>query len=611
MTWNELLASDLLQPVDRHLGALAHRLAGGAGGPGATEEADVLAVSAALLSAVARRGDACVDLAELAETPFPAEAEEGPALPALADWRAHLEASALVGTGDEGDAPTPFVLDDHGRLYLHRYHRAETRLAAILRARAGRAPRPVDPTALLELFPAAAGNAVGTAGGRADGQALAAFVAARGDLAVITGGPGTGKTWTVARLIALLRRQEPELRIHCVAPTGKAAARLGESLAGQLDGLGVDPGSLPEARTLHRLLRYQPGRDRFGHGPDRPLPTDMVILDEASMVDLLLMEALFAALPDTARVVLLGDPDQLASVATGYVLGALWHSAAPDHFSPELAAAWADASGSRDGLEIVAEPGPLDDVLVHLRESRRFRADSALGRLAADVRGTGVEWTTRALADPDARRVDHGPVTELDVVAAHLDAWADALRDAEPDRALALLQRFQILCAQRRGTYGVEGVCVAVEAALRERGWDTTSPLYRGRPVLVTANDHGSRLFNGDIGVCWRGDQGAFVAFPAPDQAVGWRAVLPGRLPAHDTAWALTVHKSQGSEYDRVLLVLPEETGPLCTRELLYTGVTRARTGVTLMTDPKVLRYAASQRIARASGLADHIRDRD
>jgi len=581
--WAAVQAWEGLAPTDRHVGDLLLRLD--------PEHGGAVALAGAALMALSRRGDACAALTDLGNAPFPGDRDDGPRLPDAAAWRSELLASPLVG---DGAAVTPLVLQGD-RLYLYRYFRAERQLGAHLRERALQPARAVDAAALGEWFATAAPGAT-------PWQAVACFAAARSRIAVVTGGPGTGKTWTVARLLALLLRRQPDLRVHLAAPTGKAAARLSESIAGQLQSLDLDAARLPSATTIHKLLGYRPADDSFRHGAQRPLATDCVVLDEASMVDLLLMNALFEAVPPEATIVLLGDPDQLASVATGYVLGALCATAPGDRFSPEFAAAWEQAWPGDAPLATAEDTPapPLLDALVHLEESRRFDPSSPLGALARAIqRGDGAAAVAAAgpALVPARDWVDH--------LADDLDAWAEALQRDTCEEVLALLPRFQVLCAHRTGPRGVADANRAIEAALRARGVDTSSPHYHGRPVLVTANDHGHRLFNGDVGVCWRTPEGTRVVFPTPDAP---REVLPGRLPPHETAWALTVHKSQGSEYERVLLLLPDADAPLANRELIYTAVTRAREGVVLAGTAAALHAACERRVARSSGLTDLLR---
>lgn len=589
--------------VDVALAALVHRLSGGD---------ELLARTAALVSRERALGHVCIHLRDHAGVrERSGEAgEERFRWPDLGVWRQRLQSSDLVA-GEDTRALTPLVLDDADRLFLSRYFRAERRLAALLAACAARA-RDLDGALTDDLF-----EALFPPGDeRVADQAASARAALRGGLTLVSGGPGTGKTTTVSRILALLLASDPELRIALAAPTGKAAARLGESIAevlGRLSSPGLSPRGVDdellarvprEARTLHRLLGYSPRRDRFRHRPDDPLPFDVVVVDEASMVDLLMMDALVAALPQGAGLVLLGDRDQLASVEAGFVFGDLCAAA---------------GLGSRDASPALAGSG------VELRHSWRFEAQAGIGELARAVRDGRVGDARSALSNgawhqvgwyrtsgPSAAAGGLGSTIE-DALGAHLDAYL-----AADDAATALerLAAFRILCATRVGPWGVDRINLLVEALVARRGHPTSDRFYPRRPILVRQNDYQSQLFNGDLGICWRDAGGGVRAvfpgagFPETD---GLRSFPLATLPRHDTAWAMTVHKSQGSEFDNVLLVLPEDLAPadgdaargLLSRELLYTGITRARRRVDLVASDDVLAAALARSSRRRSGLVD------
>lgn len=407
---------------------------------------------------------------------------------------------------------------------------------------------------------------------------------------VITGGPGTGKTTRIANLLVETLDRDPELRVALAAPTGKAAARLSESIRLRLDDAKASPevrARVPRsARTVHRLLGYQPDRDRFWSRAGTPLPYDLVILDEASMVDVLLMDALVAALPAHATLLLVGDQDQLASVEAGDVLGAICRVA------HDLGAGNA-----------------LHDSVDRLTRSYRFEAHPAIGdaaaaMLAGDVAALGavVHDTER----PDVRwaPAPHDRAELLALLVPHLKACLEA---ATPAAALTALDGFRVLCAEREGTWGVAGINAQVEHWLRSQGTVITERWYHRRPVMVMANDYGTQVFNGDVGVAWEADGEMLVHFPAPEGAT--RAIQPARLPETQTAWAMTVHKAQGSEFTNVIVILPAKGSRVLGRELLYTAVTRARSNVLIVGDESVMRSAVSRTVRRGSGLEALLRE--
>jgi len=527
----------------------------------------VVLASAALLCMALDKGDVCLPLARLAgQRPWP---EHELRLPSLSEWQAQLEASSLVG-GD-GDF-TPLILE-HGRLYLARYQAYERQLAEQLLLRAADLPV-VDEAQLSEsltrLF------AFNTQ--QPDWQRLAAAQAVRRKLAVISGGPGTGKTTTVVRLLsALLEQPDCEhLAIGLAAPTGKAAARMAEAIRNAKAELPVSEAikaALPdEARTLHRLLGSRGDSPQVRHHAANPLALDVLVVDEASMVDLALMAKLLDALPPSARLILLGDKDQLCAVEAGAVFAELCEGRGFD----------AQAAGDLQritGQQVpVSQPSSqLGDAVVLLTHSHRFAGDSGIGELARRINGGDVSGTL------NLRFVDPG----------------------HAPGAFAAFNTFRALCAQREGAWGVAGINEALEARIKRRSQvPSRERWYVGRPVMVRQNDYALGLFNGDIGICLHTEYGLRVFFEGED---GYRPFAPARLPSHDSAFAMTVHKSQGSEFSEVLLVLPEQPSPLLTRSLFYTGITRAKHKVEIWALPPRLGEAVATRAERAAGLAERL----
>ena len=654
----------------------------------------LLLLAAALASHQLGRGHVCLDLKATLEDPAFALSlpPDGPqvlaAVPAqppaevlagvtLAQWRAALAAPDLVSEetavtdAAEGNAPLVLV---GTRLYLRRYWQYEQDVREGIERRFTRAaqleaalPLDIARAALDALFVPRTGETRAAQAPRtADWQKLACALAARSAFSIVTGGPGTGKTTTVVRLLALLQTlalgrdgqgtpAARPLRIRLAAPTGKAAARLNESIAGAVERLPFDAlqahvdavalrNAIPTVvTTLHRVLGTRPGSRRFRHDAANPLPVDVLVIDEASMVDLEMMAAVLDALPPSARLILLGDKDQLASVEAGAVLGELCDRAREGHYT-QASRAWLEAAtGERiDAAMLDAHGLPLDQAIAMLRESHRFASESGIGALAelvntgdavgvANIWSRGYEDLARLVCPAD----DDGPLRSLIVdgrvgeqgVAKRQGYrhYLETMRTTRPEPgatpealsgwAAGVLKAhgaFQLLCALRRGPWGVEGLNRRVARLLHEEGLvDPHGDWYAGRPVLVTHNDYELGLMNGDIGIALdlpvaAGEPPVLrVAFPAGDGSGGVKWVSPSRLQGVETVFALTVHKSQGSEFTHAALVLPDTYSPILTRELVYTGITRARSFLTLALPEgrSVLDRAVLAKVQRASGL--------
>ena len=501
------------------------------------------------------------------------------------DLCALLLASGVVGTAQQPGSG-PLVLDGDQRLYLHRYFDLELRLARRLTVAATAPAQPPDSTPT-ELLATLFGDAADAAHAR---QRAAVAMALGGRLTVVSGGPGTGKTTTVVNLLACLLAQDPRARIALAAPTGKAAARMSQAVRERSGHLPADLRELlpTEASTVHRLLGATPD-GRFTHHAGNRLALTVLVVDEASMLDLALATRLLEAVPDHARVVLLGDKDQLAAVESGSVFADI-----SDRSSPGLAerVVWLEHN-FRFGRE-----SGVGQLAGHVRAGR---ADEAL----ATLRSGGGQGTLRWLDGPDST-----PWTALqEGLAPYLDAVARCDIHAI-DLAWA---GFRVLCAVHEGPQGVIAVNATLAQWARARlGRLDTAPQsawYPGRPVMVLRNDPALKLFNGDIGITLpdpAADGALRVFFPAPDGA--WRALAPARLPEHQTAYAMTVHKAQGSEFERALLLLPEQGSRVLSRELLYTAVTRVRQGLTVSGPASVLTQAIGQPTRRQSGLQARLR---
>lgn len=597
-----LAASRRFSALDRALARLLGRIAG-------DQDSPELALAALLVSQQTAEQHACVNLAAFAGTTVDADLAGSPAYPERAAWCQALRAMpAVIGSAEQPDRPLILVGE---RLYLARYWQYETALAEWVLARlvadpadAARLRAPAFARRVSEVFQ--------QRHEQPDWQRTAAVNALAGRFSIISGGPGTGKTTTVARLLALLLEAHPATRVALAAPTGKAAARLKQALKGSAAEIELLSPPLRQqlqelpASTLHRLLGTRWGSTRFVHDATHPLPYDLILVDEASMIDLALMVKLMQAIAPSARLILLGDKDQLASVEAGSVLGDLCALAQAEAFSPARRELLAELSPG----DYAATGQALDDCLVLLKTSWRFSGSGGIGQLARAIQAGDVASAVQLLRTPSAE-LSWRPLPPMALREARLNAVLEGYRDflyaSEPGEALRAWEKFMVLATLRAGPYGVTGLNRGIESLLQREGLlQPEHSWYHRRPVLITANDPSQQLYNGDVGVVWHGPQGPRVWFQTAEGVL--RELVPARLGAHETAWAMTVHKSQGSEFERILLVLPDIDVPLLTRELIYTGLTRARKHATIWGDMPLLEIALARRIQRASGLESLLR---
>ena len=651
-TWSE---RGWLRELDRALAQLFAELD--------PQTSPLLLLGAALASHQLGQGHVCLDLAATLANPdftlsLPPEgedAEEAMILPSqvlaglsLESWLAACTGSSLLES--EG---APLVLSGTC-LYMRRYWNYERQVAGdIARRLQANAAAPADLAArLASLFP----EPLMVDGQRlTDWQKLACAMAAQGRFTLITGGPGTGKTTTVVRLLALLQEAamatgEP-LRLSLAAPTGKAAARLTESIGAQVQSLVLDEEvreQIPTlVTTLHRLLGSRPGSRHFRHDAANPLPLDVLVVDEASMIDLEMMASLLDALPAHARLILLGDKDQLASVEAGAVLGDLCREAESGGYS-EATRAWLESQTGERLEDPALVPGDkaLAQHIVMLRHSRRFGSGSGIGRLARAV-NQGDAQTARAtlatgaddlhvlrLSGEQDRALERLLIEGQGVGESRPQGYAHYLQVMQAQRpapdadsqawdrwagnVLAAFDQFQLLCAVRKGAWGVGALNERIaEALVRRNLLEQAYGWYEGRPVLVTRNDYSLGLMNGDIGIALRLPEppeypGApvrevlRVVFPRNDGSGALRHILPSRLSAVETVFAMTVHKSQGSEFAHCALILPDSLNPVLTKELVYTGITRARHWFSLIESRAgIFEQAVQRRVERRSGLRE------
>ena len=574
---------------------------------------DVFA-AAALASAATGQGRICVALAEFAagrwsigpdaEGP-PAEVWQAPALP---EWTKCLRESAVVGAPGSF---RPLILDEQGRLYLQRYWRYEHQLAVRLHELSLSSPGGVAPVDLAASLAAIVERGMQLA----DGQRLAVATALLRQLTVIAGGAGTGKTTIVACILRLLAEHcaAPGFRVCLAAPTGKAANRLAEQLHRARDAIDPD-GQInsildQEPSTLHRLLGGAPDGVHFRHHRANPLPLDVLVVDETSMVDAALLAKVVEAMPPQSRLVLVGDPEQLPPVEVGSVFGELVGGGA--NFSEKGAAGLSAATG------VDVSPGggaPLRDSVISLDESFRFSTDSGIAALAGALRADDLPETLAVLGGDaaDIESVGQDGLVDAEVLGRIHDGYQpflDALADgATPLEVLRAAAEFRVLCVRREGAHGVLALNQLIETDLRTRGdLRVSGPWYMGRLVMITRNNRTLRLFNGDIGVALPDAEGKLkVCF---EVGGALRQVAPGRLSHVETVFAMTVHKSQGSEYRETCLVLPETPSRLLTRELLYTAVTRAREHLMIAGPRERWAEGLAQRLPRSSALAEVLRE--
>jgi exodeoxyribonuclease V alpha subunit len=612
----EFNEAGVLAAADIHV---ARRLA--ALGSGVSDDA---LLAAALAVRGPRLGHVCVDLAtiresaavdteetvELSGLPWP---DAGPWLGRVAEW-------PLVAVGEDADvADRPLRLIDT-TLYLDRYWREERRVAEAITAFAVPAEgvdEAVLATGIARLFPEQTDSR----------QALAAAAAVLRRFAVVAGGPGTGKTTTVARIVALLAEQAaaagaPPPLVALAAPTGKAAARLQEAVhaAALSPDLRVDAairarlGAL-EASTLHRLLGWRPGsHSRFRHHRSNRLPHDVVIVDETSMVSLSLMARLVEAVRPGARLILVGDPGQLASIEAGVVLGDI---VGPVNDALRISPSTRAHLATAVGYEVVARDPPLNaavaDGIVILDRVHRY--GGAIADIADAIRRGDADGVIKALktappeearwieTDPDDTESTAAASTLRTEVAKFAEPVIEAARAGDAAAALRALGTFRLLCAHRRGPHGVTWWTERIEGWLTEDLEDFAADTrwYPGRPLLVTRTDYALRLYNGDAGVVISTAEGEVAA--AFDRGTDIAKIRPGRLESVDTVYSMTIHKSQGSQFDTAAVLLPPPTSPILTRELFYTAITRARTHVVIVGSEESVRGAVLRPIARASGL--------
>ncbi|MCW9023298.1 MAG: exodeoxyribonuclease V subunit alpha [Gammaproteobacteria bacterium] len=571
-------------------------------------ESSILAYTAALVSERNVAGDVCVELAQYENRPLFRTGASDVFIPKglpLNKWIVQLQQCNWVGQPGE---TAPLILDG-GKIYLGKYWHYEHSLAKEIISRCDSEPE-LDKAYLKEslnkLFPVVDST-------KPDWQKLAAATALIRSFSVISGGPGTGKTTTVSKVLALLLGLEPELRVALVAPTGKAAARLSESISRAKNKLELDPdiiNQIPDqAMTIHRLLRYRQGR--FQHDHENKLLIDCLLVDEASMVDLPLMAKLIAAVPEHARIILLGDRDQLASVEAGKVLGDITgHNRELIYSDKHVQLLEEIGAAPINVLSTQASPPVVSDSIAILRESYRFNKNSGIGKLASAVNQSNGQVAYDYAKDSGYTDIEWVNVHSHKPEPSYLD-WAiaqykDYLQQDTIEQALASFEQHRILAAIQDGPLGVKTINQTIEARMMEQGLISLAEYYHGKPIMIVENDYETGLYNGDTGLIWQVEgEGMFACFAAEEGGI--RRLPVRQLPDHVTAFAITVHKSQGSEFENVLLILPDEDTPILTKELVYTGITRAKESLVVAAEMDLFISACSRTVARSSGLAGRL----
>lgn len=613
-----LLASKAFNSTDRHFADFMERLI--------DQKSPALVLASALVSRWLADGHSCLPLKDVADRHFPASEADGAGqikCPASDEWIKKLVA-ATEAVGEPGTSK-PLILDD-GHLYLQRFWRYEIEIARNLIDLLNQPSNDINKEKLVgslkRLFPKSKDSA------EPNWQQVAVFAAACHRFSVVTGGPGTGKTYTIARLLAALLEQPDgeKLNIRMVAPTGKAVGRLQESLGNSAAGLDVADAIKARLQdnkkftsTIHMLLGTIPNSSGFRHHAGNLLPVDVLVVDEASMLSVSLMAHLLAALKPDARLILVGDKDQLPPVDPGSVFQDICNAAGINRYSKVFCDDYSNSCGS----ELPPAEGKLLNMVVKLSTNHRSGNAGHLHQagvllndgkasefleLAGDAQRTN---STVVWQDFSSTPSSLSPKDKLkEALKKYVNEYfVPVVKAKDAAEALKAFGKFRILCAVREGPFGCEAVNRLVEETLRDNrllsAEDVRYGRYSGKPLMVTANNYQLKLFNGDIGLLWKDEEGIMVRFPESPDSI--RSIARERLPAHETVYAMTIHKSQGSEFQHVLVILPDRESPILTRQLLYTGITRAKESVTIFAPKAIITRAIDSQNQRASRLAERL----
>ncbi|MEE2903056.1 MAG: exodeoxyribonuclease V subunit alpha [Myxococcota bacterium] len=612
VTYEELKSRGIFRDIDVQFTQAICRIC--------NEENELVQLGIALASSQVEEGHICADLAKLSEKPFTITNKEGKETqlewPSLSSWLEALKASEAVGLQDKSK---PLYLDESNRLFVTRNYDAQQALVEAIKTRLDSPENSINEALLSKSLSRLFKLEDKENKSFIPWQALAAIGAVKRNFSVVSGGPGTGKTTTVIRMLALLFEQAkakgtPFPKVALLAPTGKAASRLEESIRDKISNLECDEDikeALPKtASTIHRGLKWTSiAGKRFEHNKSNPLPVDVVIVDEASMISLTLMMDLFDATPLNAKLILLGDENQLASVEAGAILGDICNATERGEHSVTFIENATALVGAKLGKGDNSAP-VIRDAIVELKDSHRFYDDRGIGQLARAIKDGNSKEVLRILDDPAAKEVNwikNDKKLDDEVQALIVSGYKSYISEKDPAEQLRRFNEFRVLCAHRKGELGAEKLNEAIAQILgREFGLRIRNKWYPNLPVMVTKNDYSQSLYNGDIGLIGKiqGDSENLVCrFPSSSEEEPTREFTPARLPQNEAVYAMTIHKSQGSEFKRVLVILPKELSPILSRELLYTAVTRAAEEVYIMATEDVIKAAVNQRISRASGL--------
>lgn len=572
-------------------------------------------LAAMLVSNQSGKGDVCIDLEQLSERQLFTGSSTNISIetPPKSIWLQSLKDSGLVS---QNEKVGPLTLAYENYLFLTRYWDYETSLASDVVVKAS-ANADIDieqlKSGLVRYFSQSkffSQSSIVSGDGEPDWQMLAALSALLNNFTVITGGPGTGKTTTVTKILALFAEQNIayKKKIVLAAPTGKAANRLSESIKKAKAELRINSEIaelIPEdVLTIHRLLGTSPAKASCYYNADNKLHLDLLVVDEASMIDLAMMSKLMQALPDNAQIILLGDMNQLASVESGSILADICATGLGSKYSSERSLLLKQQFGFEYQDLGKQNNHPLGDRVVHLKKSYRFDDDSGIGMLAGATNEGDVESFFQAFScdkfsDISWSSVDSAALRQS-IGAIDIEPYKHYMQSKDAEQALERMTRFQILSPVRDGVFGVNNLNKLIKERLQRSGLIYgNSSYFHGQPIMVIENSYKSGLYNGDVGIIWNEDGELKGYFPMPEG--GTKRFSLAKLPAFETVFAMTVHKSQGSEFDNVLVVFPDQYVEHLTKELLYTAITRAKKAVSIFGEEKALKKAISTKVNRSS----------